>query len=217
MKMHLIILSFLLGLTGLLYSNLASSGYPGAPDIHPELTRFFEAELQANGDDQSNNGPAFDDEQNDLELIAHLPVGPFVSDVWAHGDFAYVGGIGPFPVHIVDISDPANPAEVATLSGAEPDSSPQDVKVEKVHTKYFHGDLLVVANEGGAPPTFGGIQLFDVSDPANPVLLSAPRIGPVHNAYIYQTEADGDDDDWDDDEEENRAYVLLAIRRSRVT
>ena len=187
MKMHLILTSFLLGLSGLLHSSPAASGYPGAPDIHPELSRFLDAEQRANGVVQSAGAPTSTYKQNNLELVGFLPLGPLVSDVWAHGDFAYVGGLGPFPTRIVDISDPANPQQVAELASAEPGSSPQDVKVARIHTKHFHGDLLVVANDGGAPPTFGGIQLFDVSDPANPVLLSAPRIGPVHNVYVYET------------------------------
>lgn len=201
MKMHLIMSSFVLGLTGLLCCGPASSGYPGAPDIHPALTRNVEAALLVQGRAQEASSQENRKKQKNLELLAFVDLG-FVSDVWAHKDFAYVGGIGPFPVRIVDISDPTNPQLVAELEAAEPDSSPQDVKVAKINTEHFSGDLLVVGNGGGAPPTFGGIQLFDVSDPANPVLLSEPRIGPVHNTFLYT--------------KGNRAFVLLAIPFAEV-
>ena len=59
-------LSFLTGLAALLFSSSASSGYPGAPDIHPELTQFFETALQANEDVQTTGTPTLAQEQNDL-------------------------------------------------------------------------------------------------------------------------------------------------------
>ena len=175
------------------------SGYPGAPDIHPGLTQAFQSGQQGQGG--QNRTPL----EKNLSLIGFLDLqqNPFTtSDVWALGKFAYVGGFGAgTTVKVVDISDPTSPQIVSQLS-APPGSSPQDVKAAKINTKYFHGDLLVVANDGGAPPEFGGIQLWDVSDPTNPALLSEPRVGPVHNAYLYQ--------------KGNQAFVLLAIPFAEV-
>ena len=120
----------------------ASAGYPDAPYLHPELEIPEQAQRGGQGPGSSKN----------LNLVGFLDLqdAPFtVGDVWAHGDFAYVGGFGPgTPVRVVDISDPTNPQWVGELH-APPGSSPQDVKVAKVNTEFFNGDLLVVGNDGG--------------------------------------------------------------------
>lgn len=122
-----------------------------------------------------------------------------VSDVWALGDFAYVGGFGPgTTVKVVDISDSSNPKLVNELAAAGPDCSPQDVKADRVSTKHFRGDLLVVGNEG----CLTGLQLYDVSDPLNPTLLSVSGPGFVHNTYLYQRGGN--------------AYVQLAVPFAEV-
>ncbi len=169
-------------------------GFPGAPDLDGSLHTAA----------QGQGGAQRPSLQHNLELVSFLQTSApgDTSDVWALGDYAYVGGFGPdTTVKVVDISDPANPAIVAGL-GAPAGCSPQDVKAASINTQYFHGDLLVIANDGCAAPPFGGIQIYDVTDPTNPVLLSAPRQGPVHNAYLYQ--------------KGNRAYVLLAIPFAEV-
>ncbi len=166
----------------------SSSGYPGAPDIHPGLTQALQG--------GQNRTPL----EKNLSLIGFLDLQQnpgTTSDVWAHGNFAYVGGFGGgTTVKVVDISDPTDPRLVTELT--TPDgSSPQDVKVARINTKFFRGDLLAVANDfGNAPPPFGGIQLWDVTDPLNPVQLSAPRIAPIHNLFLFQ--------------KGNRAFVLLV-------
>lgn len=172
-----------------------SSGWPGAPDIHPGVAQAIQAALQGQGGVM--RAPVV---EKNLSLVGFLNLG-ISSDVWAHGNFAYVGGFGAGEtVKVVDISDPTNPVLVNQLPTIE--GSPQDVKAARINTRFFHGDLLVVGNGGGAPPTFGGIQLWDVTDPLNPVQLSAPRIGPVHNLFLYQ--------------KGNRAFVLLAIPWAEV-
>ncbi len=133
-----------------------------------------------------------------MEQVGHLDLASTsISDVWAHGDYAYLAGLGGTPVQIVDISDPANPAVVATAASPDPFCSSQDVKVETVNTRYFKGDLMAVAGER----CFSGLQLWDVSDPTQPELLSAinalddpgqPEF--IHNVYIF--------------EQGNRAYVI---------
>ncbi len=80
--------------------------------------------------------------------------------------------------------------------------APLDVKVAEIETDFFDGDLAVVGNEFGGPPPFGGIQLWDVTDPLNPVELSRPRIAPVHNTFLFQRD--------------DRAFVLLAIPFAEV-
>ncbi len=194
-------ITLLLGLSGVQQlataesgSQSQTSGWPGAPDIHPGLTQAIQAALQGQG------GVMRAPVEKNLSLVGFLNLG-ISSDVWTHGNFAYVGGFGAGEtVKVVDISDPTNPVlvnQLPTVAG-----SPQDVKVAKINTRFFHGDLLVVGNDGGVPPTFGGIQIWDVTDPSNPVVLSEPRIGPVHNLFLYQ--------------KGNRAFVLLAVPFAEV-
>lgn len=137
------------------------------------------------------------------------------TDVWAHGNFAYVGtfssGTSGFcpetGVKMVDISDPTNPSFVGNLASPSLTRA-NDVKVAKVNTKDFRGDLLVHTNEPCAAGGDGGVVLYDVSDPTSPTLLgSAYDIddffnGPhfeafgVHNTWIF--------------EQGNRAYLGLV-------
>ena len=129
------------------------------------------------------------------------------SDVWVHKKFAYVGTWGFFGfcpatgVKVIDISDPSNPELVTTIS-SHPDTRANDVKVDKINTRFFKGDLLVHSDEPCGPAGIGGFHLIDVTDPANPVHLSKFATGPVHNLYLY--------------ERGHRAFVLLSIPFSEV-
>ena len=81
----------------------------------------------------------------------------------------------------VDISDPANP-ELLTFRPALPQNyHGEGVHAISVNTPAFSGDLLAVNNETCTEvttppnqnvPRGGGFDLWDVSDPANPVSLS---------------------------------------------
>ncbi len=178
----------------LIVTVVRAESFSGAPDIHPELTAAIEAMQQGQG---GENRPPLEMNLSQIGFVA-LPPGE-TSDVWAHGNFAYVGGFGGgTTVKVVDISDPTNPQVVKELAAPNADCSPQDVKVETINTKHFHGDLLVVGNDG----CFTGVQLYDVSDPTNPTLLSESGPGFVHNTYLYQRG--------------NRAYVLLAVPFAEV-
>lgn len=141
------------------------------------------------------------------------------TDVWAHGNFAYVGtfssGTSGFcpetGVKIVDISDPTNPSFEGNLA-SPPLTRANDVKVDTVNTKAFKGDLLVHTNEPCAAGGDGGVVLYDVSDPTAPVRLGAAYDisdffnGPnftafgVHNTWIF--------------EQGNRAYLGVVANIS---
>ncbi|MDT8304679.1 MAG: PA domain-containing protein [Anaerolineae bacterium] len=141
------------------------------------------------------------------------------TDVWALGNFAYVGtfsspacagdlGLG---VKIVDISDPTAPQWIGDLASPSATRA-NDVKVASLDTTSFTGDLLVHSNEPCRAGGDGGIRLYDVSDPYNPIHLAdyyaagSPGPGPgptafgVHNAYLYSL---GD-----------RAYILVVANIS---
>ncbi len=141
----------------------------------------------------------------------------FNADVWAHEDYAYVGTWGLFGLAcpnegtlVVDVSDPSDPSHVATIPTAFGTQN-NDVKVARVNTRHFDGDLLAVSNEDCEPGGARGFELWDVSDPENAVQLG--RYGPsvafddpidlpawgfgVHNLYIF--------------EQGNRAYVISIV------
>ena len=74
----------------------------------------------------------------------HIP-GGLHGDVWAHGNFAYVGTWrGPCPgrgVNIFAVANAASPQLVAT-AGGYPNTSAEDMEVLSVQTPAFTGDLL---------------------------------------------------------------------------
>lgn len=147
----------------------------------------------------------------ELEVVGHFnPFGGvdgLTTDVWALGNYAYIGSFDvPFcslditGVRIIDISNPANPAQVGFIP-SPPNTRANDVKVAHIETKSFKGDILIHSNEscgngfiprlvsrGGAfAPGNNGIAIYDVTDPLNPKVLKQNYLGfQVHNTYIYQ-------------------------------
>lgn len=139
-----------------------------------------------------------------------IPFGENVTDVWAYGDYAYLGtfddGVCSLDwtgVHIVDISDPTSPSKVGFVP-AKPGTRNNDVKVEHIETPHFTGEILVVTNEEcGSPflprlnsnglnsgPGRGGISIWNVTDPTKPHVLKQSFLNNgIHNTFIWQ---DGD-------------------------
>lgn len=110
----------------------------------------------------------------------------FNGDVWALGDFAYVGNWGGVfddaacpasGVKVVDISDPRKPKMVSRLRNP-PNTTSEDVVVRRVETEEFTADIATVGiqacglGDGPRPERFRGLQFFDVTDPRNPKELS---------------------------------------------
>jgi hypothetical protein len=136
-----------------------------------------------------------------------IPGGENVTDVWAYGNYAYLGTFDDIVcsldftgVHIVDIADPANPSKVGFIP-AKPGTRNNDVKVAHLETPHFSGEILVASNEPcdspflprlqanglGGPPGQGGVAIWDVTNPTKPRALKQNFLGfPVHNTYIYQ-------------------------------
>jgi hypothetical protein len=137
-----------------------------------------------------------------------------IADVAVLGDYAYLGvwaaGL-PSPqcrggVQALDISDPSDPEKVGYLRSHQDTYATEGVQALSVSTDEFTGDLLVVSNEDCGPRGIGGLTLWDVSDPLNPVKLSEDggdytdgpftdpdNVDPVahssHSAFAWQ---DGD-------------------------
>ncbi len=134
----------------------------------------------------------------------------YITDVWAYGNYAYLGTFDKplcspqtTGVHIIDISDPANPT-YTTFVPSPHSTRPNDVKVAHLETPFFSGELMVRTNEkcslgftpdinSGAPigPPLAdpplGVGLYDVTDPLNPVAFVTSFLDfQTHNTYIWQ-------------------------------
>ncbi len=122
-------------------------------------------------------GPALaQDDPINATLVGQWDGSTSYGDVWGDGDFAYVGRFGDASVHIVDLSDPANPVAIEyELPPRHASASAQDVKV---------GDgFLFVALEGTSN---AGVHIVDVRDPMNPVGLvdvSIRGFNSIHNTF----------------------------------
>lgn len=140
------------------------------------------------------------------------------TDVWVHNDHAYLGtfntpcgtgesfepGVGSVDLvdgvdepglPIFDVANKTRPAYVGNLPSVA-GSRVNDVKVNTLNS----GDVLVHSNEACADGP-GGIEVYGVDDPANPVHLSSIRIDErnpiadalfgglsdvgVHNAWLF--------------------------------
>ena len=199
---------------------------PGEGD-HAEIQAHFSDAFLAQADSafaMGQGGEHRPPRSRNVSVVGQLSLGEAISnttstDVWALGNFAYVGtfsspacagdvGLG---VKIVDISDPSDPQWIGNLA-SPPMTRANDVKVQRINTGYFQGDLLVHTNEPCVTGGDGGIRLYNVSDPYSPAHLAdfysigSPGPGPgplafgVHNTYLYQRG--------------ERAYVLVVANIS---
>lgn len=127
-------------------------------------------------------------------LLGHIDC-PGGGQVWVEGTTLYVGHMrSPSGTSIYDVSDPANPKQLARID------LPEGWHSHKVRVA---NDVMIVNHEklgqDGDPTFGGGLGIYDVSDPANPREISKWRTGGrgVHRydfdgryAYISPT-ADG--------------------------
>lgn len=149
-----------------------------------------------------------------MELVGHWDPGvtSFSADIWAHENFAYLGspnrGCTGHGARIIDVSDPTQPAHVATIA-AGAGRSAEDIVVRKVNTRFFRGDLLAVGIQdctGPREPQHAGVELYDVSDPRHPVFLRF--FGVSQDGFIGGPAGVHELDMF---ERGNRVYALLAV------
>jgi hypothetical protein len=126
--------------------------------------------------------------QLNVDLVGKLKLTNFVGDIsdvsatqapngkW----FAYVGDWGAKcqtgGVHVVDISDPANPVKTGFLNAGGTGYQTEGVQALHIETTDYSGDILVVSNEWCLPKANpklnpGGITIYDIDDPTNPTRL----------------------------------------------
>jgi hypothetical protein len=122
-----------------------------------------------------------------VELVGKLRltnVDNGIADVGALGNHAYLAAFHPecdgLPgaqgagVHVVDISNPADPKKVAFIPAPANSYPGEGIHVLHLATPHFTGDVLLHNNEtcDFGQPSPGGISVWDVTDPANPVFLA---------------------------------------------
>ncbi|MDO8615457.1 MAG: hypothetical protein Q7T33_06930 [Dehalococcoidia bacterium] len=149
----------------------------------------------------------------DIEFVAHVSPGPGAyGDVWSLGDYAFIGrwrnpcdGRGPA---IIDISDPAHPRFLRDLP-VQPNTTAEDVVALDVATPFFSGALLATGLQDcqrpGLAPGQAGLQLFDVTDPQDPVTLGFFSVAPNEGVHELSVFARG-----------GQAFALLAVPESEV-
>ena len=119
--------------------------------------------------------------RSNVDLVSKLKlknvVPEKIADVGVHEGYAYVAAWGVVTckyngIHVVDVRRPANPKEVHFI-GAKAGSYPgEGVQALSVTTSAFQGDILVTNNEKCNDTSgFGGINLYDVTNPQAPTPL----------------------------------------------
>ncbi len=123
-----------------------------------------------------------------------------VADVALDGEILYLagGGFGGNPddgLYVQDVTDPAHPIQLLHLDASVPLG--EDTNLAIAYALVQQNQRLYVAGRGCITPTGcgrGGLYLFDVADPATPVLLDAvPDVSgsrsnvTVDEPYVYAT------------------------------
>ena len=147
-----------------------------------------------------------DRQARNITLVGELALDPadqgVHADVAAYGDLAFVGKwAGPCPgtgVDIIDISDPSEPVKIAsTIDHAG--TSMEDMQAIRIGGR----DVLAVGLQNcfGVPGSdLTGLELFDITDPANPEFLSFFETGSIGVHEFDLTRAPG-----------GRTLALLAV------
>lgn len=120
--------------------------------------------------------------QSNVDLISKLKlknaVPEKIADVGVFKNYAYLAAWGAVSctyngVHVVDIKDPAKPKEVAFIQSKEGSYPGEGIQALRIDTPAFTGDVLVSNNEKCKDKAgFGGMNLYDVTNPSHPTPLA---------------------------------------------
>lgn len=114
-----------------------------------------------------------------LEVVGRTPLEDFQTlEQWAFGNYLYATSAMSGKLWVYDISDPAKPAKVDSLSF--------DARILNDVSVSADGKIGIVTREG-ASNRQNGIVILDTADPAHPKVLSeytATVSGGVHSAFL---------------------------------
>ena len=115
----------------------------------------------------------------ELEVVGRTPQEEFqAAEQWIVGKYAYLSSIMAGRVWVYDISDPAKPVKVDSVSF--------DARVINDVSTTADGRIAVITREG-ASNRKNGIVFLDLADPAHPKVLSEYTetvTGGVHSAFV---------------------------------
>ncbi len=151
---------------------------------HPELATdggvhdHSDRDTHQHGDGDGHLEPT----SSNVSLVSKLKlknaVPEKIADVGVHKGYAYLAAWGVVTckyngVHVVDIRDPQQPKEVSFIQAKEGSYPGEGVQALSISTPKFTGDILVTNNEKCNDKTgFGGMNLYNISNPANPSMLA---------------------------------------------
>ena len=181
---------------------------PSAPHLHFELrmpdgtnVNPYPALTGRHNDTTLYVVPDITDEPilDGLELVGHVSLTDgFNADVWVDGGIAYLSTFGTDEacpasgVRRYDMTDPADPQELESISTEYPGTATAAVWAGAVETDTFIGTIAAVAHSPcdlEDETAFRGFVLWDVSDPEAPVWLSTYRTGSgtvgIHDLDVW--------------------------------
>ncbi len=133
---------------------------------------------QQHGPDEGHLPPT----SANVQLVSHLElknvVEDKIADVGVFKGYAYLAAWGGAMckyngIHVVDIRTPAAPKEVAFIQAKEGSAPGEGIQTIHIDTASYDGDILVSNNEKCKDKAgFGGLNIYDVDDPAHPTLLA---------------------------------------------
>ena len=158
---------------------------PGTAPAHPNAetdgayTKAQEARHAHQHGDTAGHLPASKTDNIQLVSKLHLKnvVPEKIADVGVFKNYAYLAAWGGAVcsyngIHVVDINNPAQPNEVAFIQSKEGSYPGEGVQALHIDTPYFNGDVLVTNNEKCKDTAgFGGMNIYDVTNPAHPTPL----------------------------------------------
>jgi hypothetical protein len=168
----------------------AGPGFAGAPPERDKHDRFADTtrdtDEEVYGHYSHQHGPSsghLPPTQENVAVVGKTKLtqrADKISDVGVLGDYAYLGEwagglVTPAcrgGVHVVDISNPADPEKVGFLPSHRGTYVTEGVQALHLDTPAFTGDLLILSNEACTANGIGGLTLWDITDPLNPVKLS---------------------------------------------
>ncbi len=174
------------GLIGLALTVAVSTAITGTATAHPEPESDGGLHVSDGPRDAHQHGDTTGhleaSNSGNIDVVSKLKlknvVPEKIADVGVHGNYAYLAAWGVVTckyngVHVVDIADVANPKEVAFI-GAKHGSYPgEGIQALSIGTPKFNGDILVSNNEKCDDNAgFGGINLYDVTNPEAPTPLA---------------------------------------------
>jgi len=173
-------------LTCLAIAAILSTALGGVALAHPEPESDGAVDNKGQHRDTHQHGdtdghlPA--SQSDNIDLVSKIKlknvVPEKIADVGVLGDFAYLASWGVATckyngVHVVDISDVEKPDEVAFIQSKEGSYPGEGIQAVPISTPHFNGDILVSNNEKCNEKTgFGGVNLYDVTNPAHPTPLA---------------------------------------------